>query len=439
MPGKKRKRKLSSQSVMGVRRIRKQNQEEMIKIQDALNAYTHSGPAASSSAPVPKPRRMTTRFSLKENSIVQDADLDPETNNEASSLLPSPMLSEAFENISRTRGQHVLREELKRLQCRDSASEEAIRRAEHEIILSSQCQSEFAMLYSRTQTGSIGKSPYVVLDDSNECETCGSDSSMRIDEVSSELVCDDCGYTKPFVEYTLGNLSITEPREFYSCSYKRLNHLLDFLQHLQAKEEAPVPKNLLSDAHDRLMKASNGSLDLLKSKAPKRYVLDQISQCIKGSKFPKRFGARTVQIMKEVLKVDVPKLLHGEVRQIKSKFRYLAMLYFKFAPQERRNFLSYPFTAWVLIDLVHPGHPLLDYIQLLKNLPKLKIQENTVRRIFKHLGWTFRSIPWKAIRMSRIDESWKSMSASSTSPSFSSSYSAQEGGTRAVRVSGIKR
>lgn len=421
MPSKKRKRKNPSQSVMGVLKIQKQNQDEMKMIRSALQIYDHDD-AETPVAVIDRGDHATTMSS-------EDGQVEAISETKQQCLIGS--ISASFEHISRDRGRRVLHEELQRLECRDSASGEAIRRATTELILSSQCQSEFAMLYSRTRIGSLGETPYVILDEQRHCEMCKSEVSMSVVESLSELVCEECGFTKPFVEYTLGNLSITEPREFYSCSYKRLNHLLDYLQHLQAKEEAPVPENLLADVKRHLLDVSGGSLDNLRQRAPKRYILDQISRCIKGSKYPKRFGARTVQIMKNVLNVDIPRLLHGEVRQIKNKFRYLSMLYFKFAPQERRNFLSYPFAAWILIDLVSPGHALLDYIQLLKNLPKLRAQENTVRRIFAHLRWPFKIIPWKDIRASRFNNQDQ---AQGNALDLS-----EKSGSVCVRVLGIKR
>ena len=413
MPKQKRKRKKESQSILGVRKISKNNQHEIKRIQDALVIFDESAP---------------THICAQDERAEDDA----EKHESQSSI----SISAALDHLSRNRSKEVLQDELKRLKCRDAASKEALRRAEDEIILSSQCQSEFAMLYSRTQTGSLGSSPYVVLDDSQSCDVCENKNSMQIEQ-DSELVCRECGYTKPFVEYTLGNLSITEPREFYSCSYKRLNHLMDYLQHLQAKEEAPVPQNIITDVRRHLLQISGGSLDILRDRAPKRYILDQISQCIKGSRYPKRFGARTVQIMHKVLQVSIPRLLHGQIREIKNKFRYLSMLYFKFAPLERRNFLSYPFTAWILIDLICPKHALLDYIQLLKNLPKLRIQENTVRRIFRHLGWPFRDIPWKLIRTSRTDTRWKP--EANRQLVDQSKNSLQNRRSIRVRLSGIKR
>lgn len=363
-----RKRKKTSQSVISVLKIQKKSNGEIKHIEKALLSYQNNETKTK--------RDKATR------------------------------VSDALKCLERNRESRILQIELKRLECKQIASQEAIRRANSEMILSSQCQSEYAMLYSKTQNGSLGSDPYVVLNRAHVCEACGEENTMETEDNSSERVCHVCGYAVPVIEYTLGNLSVTEPREFYSGSYKRLNHLLDYLQHLQAKEEAPVPENLLTDVKMHLQKIkrnnSNKTLKASFEKVPKRYILDQISQCIKGSKYPKRFGSRVVQIMKKALGVNIPHLLHGEMREIKMKFRYLSDLYFKFAPIERRNFLSYPFAAWILIDLVSPNHPLLDYIQLLKNLPKLRSQENTVRRIFKHLGWIFRDIPWKHIRATRL-------------------------------------
>ena len=61
----------------------------------------------------------------------------------------------------------------------------------------------------------------------------------------SMLVCPDCSESKPFMDTSAATVAYGDEVEFTSFSYKRINHLNEWLNHFQAKEATPVPNAAL--------------------------------------------------------------------------------------------------------------------------------------------------------------------------------------------------
>lgn len=317
----------------------------------------------------------------------------------ASELKVAPSSGEFMQYHAR-RQMALLEREQTRLSCKLRASEEALRRATLAEIPSSQCQSEFAMLFAQTDAGSRGVGDYVRIQNDTECPFCS--IPAEIVESYGEIICPKCGWNTEYMECTMNSLALGESRDFRAGSYKRINHFLDYLQHLQAKEETTPPAELIQGLKAHIIETLN-----LDRKTPPRYVIDRIVDFVKAKKFPRRFAVRAVQLYHYVFDSSSVKLLHSDIRNLKSKFKMLLALYYKFVPTSRKNFLSYPFCAYCLIRLIHPEHVLLEFVQMLKNLPKLQPQAEIVKRIFQHLGWEFPPIPWTHIRQTRDLQSIK--------------------------------
>ena len=144
----------------------------------------------------------------------------------------------------------LLERESKRLDCKLKASEEALRRAQSAEIPSSQCQSEFAMLFSQTDAGARGKGSYVNIQDERICPYCKIAADFI--EREGEIRCRKCGWNREYMECTMNSLAQGETRDFRAGSYKRINHFLDYLQHLQAKEETIPPETLVQELKNHI-------------------------------------------------------------------------------------------------------------------------------------------------------------------------------------------
>lgn len=296
----------------------------------------------------------------------------------------------------------LLERESKRLDCKLKASEEALRRAQSAEIPSSQCQSEFAMLFSQTDAGARGKGSYVNIQDERICPYCKIAADFI--EREGEIRCRKCGWNREYMECTMNSLAQGETRDFRAGSYKRINHFLDYLQHLQAKEETIPPETLVQELKNHIINELHLSLE-----SCPRFVLDRIVEYVKKNKFQRRYTVRSVQLYHYVFQSTSEKLLHSDIRNLKSKFKMLLALYYKYVPTSRKNFLSYPFCAFCLIRLIHPKHRLLEFVQMLKNLPKLQPQAEIVQKIFVTLGWEFAPIPWTHIRETRERASYSAI------------------------------
>ena len=75
-------------------------------------------------------------------------------------------------------------------------------------------------------------------------------------------------------------------------------------------------------------------------------------------------------------------------------FHQIQPIFTECCPKTRRNFLSYPYVAYKLLQLLEL-HKFLPYITLLKSKTKIKEQEDIFEKICKLLNWKF--VPIRSI------------------------------------------
>ena len=75
------------------------------------------------------------------------------------------------------------------------------------------------------------------------CTMCGHILQKEVD--ASEMVCPNCGISEPYLESTRSGLAYNEDVEFVNNTYKRLNHMKEWLNQIQGRETAPIPKEII--------------------------------------------------------------------------------------------------------------------------------------------------------------------------------------------------
>jgi hypothetical protein len=213
--------------------------------------------------------------------------------------------------------------------------------------------------------------------DTDVCTVCGGATTTDAEE--STLLCVDCGATDQFVDTTFSNVAFGQDIEFTSFSYKRVNHLKEFLNHLQAKELAPLPAKVVQDVMQYLFEK--------RLRDPDKLTFDQVKAAQKALGM-RRYYDQTMQLWCRVtgkpplrLEPVVEEKLHLLFVQIQAPFE-------KHCPPSRKNFLSYPYCIFKFCQLLK-YHNLLPYLPLLKGKDKLKAQEVIFEKICAELGWEF--------------------------------------------------
>ena len=218
----------------------------------------------------------------------------------------------------------------------------------------------------------------------NVCPRC----NLLMQKISSESVmaCPQCGVMCPYVDGTAAATSHTDERSFSSFAYSRAGHFQSWLRTIQAKESATIPQEILSGVCLELAKKRVREEDVtparvreaLKEMRQRKYYENSVLICsLLTGKKPMRFSPEVEKTLENLfLKIQEPFRLAREALQ----------------PQ-RKNFLSYPYVAWKLLELLDAesvDKRWLSRFPKLKGRDKLAKSDVLWRHICAQLGWRFK-------------------------------------------------
>jgi len=217
-------------------------------------------------------------------------------------------------------------------------------------------------------------------------------------EIANELTCDNCGLEK-----------LTNPRESYaSCpncgettryqdtqnnkgeyseevevlspfAYKRINHFKEWLSSIMAREgTGPSPEVI-----DELLR------ELKKDKVETREEVteERIRRYLKKLKYVKMYD-NIPSIIYKLSGVPPPKISPQLESKLIEMFQQIQPLFEKHIPKNRKNFLSYAYCIYKLLELLGQNH-LLHKLSLLKSRDKLHQQDIIWRKITKDMHWAY--------------------------------------------------
>ena len=199
----------------------------------------------------------------------------------------------------------------------------------------------------------------------------------------ARLYCPQCGSTHVFMDATSSTIAYGDEIEYTSFSYKRINHLNEWLNHFQAKETNPVPNDVLQKImghffENRCIKPDTITYAHVK-KAQKSLGL-------------RKYYDQTMQIWCRLTGRKPLRLDPVCEEKIRLMFIQIQKPFDKYCPSTRKNFLSYPYCMYKFCQLL--GHyDILPYFSLLKGKDKLQVQEEIFEKICRELGWAFVPIP----------------------------------------------
>jgi len=209
------------------------------------------------------------------------------------------------------------------------------------------------------------------------CNYCG--TAYVYSSEDALLYCQDCGNTSQFMDATSSSIAYGDEIEYTSFSYKRINHLNEWLNHFQAKETTPVPEEVLVKIMNYLYE--------------KRCISPALITYAQIKKAQKHLGLRkyydqTMQIWCRLTGRKPLRLDPVCEEKIRLMFIRIQKPFDKYCPKNRKNFLSYPYCMYKFCQLLGHEH-LLPYFSLLKGKDKLKLQEEIFEKICHDLGWKF--------------------------------------------------
>lgn len=229
--------------------------------------------------------------------------------------------------------------------------------------------------YLKNVENDVGILPYKNV--RNVC-LCGSESFIE-DSATSDEICTECGIARHIVRNEMGYKEEQEMQKDIIYSYERKNHLNEWLAQFQAKESTVVSSEVFDVLRLELKKQKIKNLkelthskikEILKKNGLNKYYdhIPYITTILNGKKPP---------VMSQALEEKIRIMFH----QTQEPFE-------KHKPQERKNFLSYPYILYKLCELLSED----DYLEcfpLLKDKDKVYESDQLWKKICMELKWEF--------------------------------------------------
>ena len=211
----------------------------------------------------------------------------------------------------------------------------------------------------------------------SECILCS--NIMSINNISSELICEKCGYTKEIIITTEKNSYNDPPKEANYFSYKRINHFNEWLAQFQAKETTEIPDNIYKDIYNEINK--NINLDI------KTINYKQVGEILKKLKYNKYYE-HIPHLINILSGEKAPTISRASEEMLRSLFKEIQIPFMKHCPPTRKNFLSYSYVLHKFCELLEYDH-LLSFFPLLKSREKLQQQDQIWQKICEEVKWEY--------------------------------------------------
>ena len=215
------------------------------------------------------------------------------------------------------------------------------------------------------------------LDDINICKNCN--KKLTLSFVSSEIICDKCGYTEKICANLDGNSYKDPIRETTYFVYKRINHFNEHLSTFQAKETTDIPAHVYESIIKFLKKDKNFRIENISHKL--------LKDALKTLKFNKYYE-HIPHIINMITGKQTPFLTRKNEEQLRIMFKDIQTPFQNNCPSDRKNFLSYNYVLHKFCQLLELDN-LLIHFPLLKSREKLREQDKIWKNICKDLKWEY--------------------------------------------------
>lgn len=209
------------------------------------------------------------------------------------------------------------------------------------------------------------------------CPSC--EREMMLIKSEGILVCNDCGIIQRTLIDSDKPCYKEPPPENNYFAYKRINHLNECLSQFQARETTEIPdevyeKLLIEIKKERIVNMAEITQSKLKEYL-KKLDLNKYYEHIPHILY------KLTGISPPVIPKEIEETLRNMFKEIQGPF-------LKICPKDRKNFLSYSYVLYKLIELLNIND-LKKYFPLLKSREKLYQQDLMWKQICEELGWKF--------------------------------------------------
>ena len=212
----------------------------------------------------------------------------------------------------------------------------------------------------------------------SKCSFCG--SSKRVVMLHDGCVyCTEC-FTQEYILIDHEKPSYKDPpKEIIYYAYKRINHFNEWLNQIQGKETTEIPE----EVYDKIL------LEIKKEKISNMAVLrkEKVKSILKKLGINKYYE-HVPHIIYRLNGLPVPHMPPSLEERLRHMFCQIQVPFLKYAPAERKNFLSYAYVLHKFMQLLEKDEYLPSF-PLLKSREKLHNQDLIWQKICAELGWEF--------------------------------------------------
>jgi hypothetical protein len=151
------------------------------------------------------------------------------------------------------------------------------------------------------------------------------------------------------------------------------------LNQFQAKENVIIDDEVLTNISNELKKMKITNVN--------KITVQRVRNILKKLKYNKYYE-HTAYIVSKLTKRSPPVLSRNTEEKIRLMFKQIEEQFVKHCPQNRINFLSYSYVLHKIFQILELNE-YVHYYDLLKSRDKLRIQEETWKKICADLGWPF--------------------------------------------------
>lgn len=232
--------------------------------------------------------------------------------------------------------------------------------------------------------GEVERIPVDVGRIGSHVETACSECNGRLvtHQDQSALVCTGCGLSQQYLELGMRSISYDEEvaRDTKSqFSYKRLTHLTQWIDSLQAKENTTIPDDVVDAVRNEFKKHR---LTVKSDITPER-----VKMFLKKLNLS-RWYEHTNHIANLINGAPAMRLPQDLEERLKVMFLQIQHPFEKHRPKNRKNFFSYAYVLFKLCQLLGEDQ-YLPLFPLLKSVEKLRAQDAIWKNICAELQWEY--------------------------------------------------
>ena len=169
------------------------------------------------------------------------------------------------------------------------------------------------------------------------------------------------------------------PKEVTYFSYKRINHLNEWISQIQGKETTDIPEEIYNKILLEIKKQKITNMADLTNKKIK-----EILRKLDSNKYYEHIP----HIIHKLNGLPIPHFEPELEEKLRAMFKLIQPLFLKYAPFVRKNFLSYAYCLHKFIQLLGRDE-YLPNLPLLKSREKLHQQDQIWKKICEELSWQF--------------------------------------------------